>query len=309
MSSRDKKFLIIIGALVLALVAVVIIVVVSFTGENSEEGQNPQSGQIVITDNNQNSQNGEEGKKENNTPVNNPDILTEGTEVSTPCGIVFYPGEWEDHVEVENIKKDNGETIRFFAKIEGKEKIALFDLNFGIAEGNRLGSVKAGEKKIDLYCVVYESDFKGEWSEEEKNIVYSMQEGFNNITAQLEIDTSVSEAVDPSGNKVKIKTPYGTINFPGEWEEYLVTEVDSTGDYTVKFYAEIDGKKFGLFDFIFGAESDSSFGKVKADDGSEAWLNVTVHEFVPDDETESSTEDIVYGMQEAFNDIAEDLIG
>lgn len=307
MNKRDKQLLVIIIALVMMLLVVVVGVLIYSGTQEEKLDKDQQGGQVDITDNNKN----DESEKENeNDPFEqNPDVLTEGVIIETPCGTVFYPMEWEDYLVVENVKENGGESICFYAQIEGKEKTPLFNLNFGIAKGSLIGSAKAGEKTVEVYFEVFEPEFFGSWKEEEINIIYSMQEGMNNIFAQLNIDSGKNEAIVPSEEKSEIETAFGTIHFPGEWEEYLYTEIEEGEEYIVKFFAKIPGKgNIALFDICFGKKSESSFGEVIGIDGKKAWVNVIIHDFIPGNDWSSDESNIVYGMQEAFNDIIDDII-
>lgn len=310
MSSRDKKYLVIICALVAMLLVVVAGVIIAFgnNGEDSEKDRESGNG-ILITEENTGSEN-ENGQSSEGNNERNDDVLTEGFEVETPCGTVYYPEEWAEILKVENVEENGGESIKFYAAVEGKEKVHLFDFNFGIPKGEKLGTAEAGGKIFEVYLEVFEPEFSGDWSDDEKNSVYSMQEALNNISAQLPLsDGSKSPATEPSSDKVEIDTPYGKINFPGEWKEYLYTEIDNTGDYTVKFYADVNGKRFALFDIAFGKETASSCGKIKTDDGSEVWVNVEIHDVDSENAPGPEEADIVYGMQEAFNEIIAGLLG
>ena len=167
MSKRDKQLLVVIIALVLMLVVVVVGVIIALGGNDQEQKENPQGTQITISREEQQKQ----PETESNAPADNTDVLTEGIEISTPCGAVFYPQEWEDFLNVETAEEKGGTKISFFAVIEGKEKKPLFDLYFGIMEGIRLGTVKGNGKTTELYYEFYNPEFDNSWSKEEKNIV------------------------------------------------------------------------------------------------------------------------------------------
>ena len=287
------------------LVLVIVGVIIAFGGNNRAEDESSKGNQITISGEEPQSK-PEPGNKE---PTEDPDVLNEGTEIPTPCGTVFYPKEWEDYLVVENVKGNGGESVCFYAEIDGKEKTPLFNLNFGIIKGNRIGSAKADGKTVEVYFEIFEPEFSGNWTEEEKNIVYSMQEGMNNIFAQLDIDSGKNEAVVPSEEKSEIETAFGTIHFPGEWEGYLHTEIEDGEEYTIKFFSEIPGKgNIALFDICFGEKNENSFGEAISNDGEKAWVSVIIHDFTPDDSWSSDESNIVYGMQEAFNDIIDDII-
>lgn len=77
-------------------------------------------------------------------------------------------------------------TIQFFATIEGKEDAHIFDIVLGGEEGYTLGYLKAEDDQISVNVVSYDFELGEDWTDEEKNTVYTMSEDVNYIIGMLQ---------------------------------------------------------------------------------------------------------------------------
>ena len=295
MSIKEKKILVAIIALVLMLIVFLVGVFVYFNAENQTDKTN---NNIIIV-----GENSEEQGESFDDPYEG-DI-----EFDTPCGSLAYPQEWEGFVIIENVEENGGESIRFFSTINGNEKIHIFDLNFGVRNGRRLGLVETNNGVVDFYFEIFEIEFPENIAEEEKNRVYFMQEGLNELIAQLEIykEDVVEEAT--AKEKVELETKFGKIGFETERKDNVHVEIFEDDEYIVRFYAKISGKEIvPVFDISFGEQTDLSLGEVFDENGNKKWLNVEIYEFTPNGEWISSEIDVVYSIQELLNEIVENLL-
>lgn len=113
----------------------------------------------------------------------------------------------------------------------------------------------------------------------------------------------------PSDSVHIVKTPYGNLNFPSEWESFLHTTKKEGNPYMVTFFSVLDGRKEPqeLFTISFGGEVSTAIGAVKNPDGGYVALNVKYPQFKPDDSWSDQEISIVFTMQEALNDVLKGL--
>lgn len=101
--------------------------------------------------------------------------------VETPIVNLQYPKKWENQISVEQIVEDT-HTVTFLGTVEGKEAVHMFDVVFGGTEGIFLGTMNG----IGVHLVYTDINFDENWSEEEKNTIYAMQEDVNYMIGMLE---------------------------------------------------------------------------------------------------------------------------
>lgn len=108
-----------------------------------------------------------------------------------------------------------------------------------------------------------------------------------------------TESVDSADGEIKIKTDYCDLYYPDRWEEYL--QIENAGN-SVKFRADM--KEYGvhpLFDIHFDSEEGVFYDRIRAKDGSEAAVSLTLYFVEPDGSWDQESSDILYGMQEDVN--------
>jgi len=124
-------------------------------------------------------------------------------------------------------------------------------------------------------------------------------------TKPEEEETPTNEILFENG---QIETTYGVLHYPEEWADYLKIEIDRLDHYCVKFFAEFAGKEPQLlFNVCFGSSSENTIGTVETSDGSYVSVAVEYAEFTPDDTWSKRDSDTVYAMQEAANDLIDQL--
>ena len=112
----------------------------------------------------------------------------------------------------------------------------------------------------------------------------------------------------PATEDQVIETPYGKLVFPGQWAQYLKTEVNDGADYGVTFLAELEsGKTQPLFILEFGAPKYPAVGQVTTQDGVTVGVYVTIYDLDPDESWTDQEKTILTGMQEALNDVLASL--
>lgn len=101
--------------------------------------------------------------------------------IETPYGNLYYPAKWEGQFRVESVEDDNY-TVQFYATLEGKEEQHLFDIVYGEVEGVALGTLD----ETEVYMVYGDISLDGDWTEEEENTIYAMQEDVNYLMGMLQ---------------------------------------------------------------------------------------------------------------------------
>lgn len=102
--------------------------------------------------------------------------------IKTKYGTIYYPKKWEENLKYV-VNEQRGYSVIFYAVIEGKENIRLFELSFGDCEEEAIGKLN---NDIKLYVHTYNLKNEKKWSEEELNIYHGMQEDVNYIINRLE---------------------------------------------------------------------------------------------------------------------------
>ena len=97
-----------------------------------------------------------------------------------------YPEAWENVLHTEVIQDGENETIEFWAALEGKEKVHLFDVAFGDGD-YEVGTLEMADgKAVAVHIISYSFTPDETWTEEETNQIYTMLEDINYILFQLE---------------------------------------------------------------------------------------------------------------------------
>lgn len=110
------------------------------------------------------------------------------------------------------------------------------------------------------------------------------------------------------GQDVPVKTPYGTMVFPGKWSAYLHVDRVEQPELKICFTANLpSGKVQNLFDIRFGEALDPAVGQVVTSEGVAVGVHVTIHPFDPDGSWSVNEIDAVTEMIESLNDVLEGL--
>lgn len=205
--------------------------------------------------------------------------------VETPCGTLYLPDGWDIPITARSMLGDPM-VISFLA-----EDVPLYDLIFstisgpetvGIADGLFIG--------MRLHPLAEETD-----------LLLSMQESVNQLLSQLAPEP-VSDLIGESGagEELLVLTPYGTLHFPFQWEECLLTR--QTAEDTVEFCCLLPEREpVSLFTVSFGGEDGDIRASITAHDGTVTPVSVTVSEPEFDNSWTQGEMDLVHAMQEDMN--------
>lgn len=232
-------------------------------------------------------------------------------EIETPYGKLYFPGRWKAELRVDN--QEN--MVSFYAAMSGLTECRLFDVCFNTAEQGALGylETEAGEK-IPVGIQFYTIQRADDWNDYVMDRILVMQEDVNHLIDKLDLkpldsQPQVQQAVESaSGEDLMIQTPYGALQYPGKWVQYLSTESSETGEYTVSFFAELPGKeRMPLFEVVFGSSGQLAVGSLQTENGETLEVTINPHKLDFAGTWTSAEQDVVFEMMESMNYVLSQL--
>lgn len=139
------------------------------------------------------------GQQVDSNIVNQQDTPIEGT-ISTieqqieseECYVIetefvrlYFPKKWEENLETEIIEKE-AYVVEFYGKVDGKNRQKIFDIVFNGDAENMLGTVEVNGESIYVGFNFAEPEISKDWTTEEADIIYAMQEDVNYLIGMLE---------------------------------------------------------------------------------------------------------------------------
>lgn len=237
-------------------------------------------------------------------------------EIRTPYLTLNYPEALADHLVVVNTN-DKPYTLEFYAVLEGRPEQRIFDIYLGEGANGNLGMVETESGNVLVGMTIYLFEPDDTWNQAEINTILAMQEGANELIAQLplvqESDTTGTPVISTTPpessivNYMEIETPYCTLMYPVKWEEYVYVEQVEEEVYRVLFYGQLEGReKQLLFTVLFGGDEGEQLGVVTDDQGQTVPVNILLAELSLDGWPEEAV-GTLYAMQEALNQLIEQL--
>lgn len=226
-------------------------------------------------------------------------VQTQDTAVQTPVGILLYPSDLAEHLDVRTAQGDVT-VMTFVAVLEDREQ-ALFDLRFSqvTAEG-AAGMVRADGKNVYMGFTMHDFAPDASWRQDQIDTVYAMQETLNVLMDQV-ILAPVEDV--PETQDLVINTAYGDLHFPGRWEEQL--KVEKPDADTVEFYGVLPGKAPQLlFTLRFGGDGALA---LTGRDGVRTAVSIEYAEPAFDGTWSQQEMDLIYAMQEDINYLTDAL--
>ncbi len=239
-------------------------------------------------------------------------------QIQTPYGTLCYPAGLADHLLVTNTSQQPY-TLEFYAVMEEKQELRLFDISLGEGSGGNMGMVTTPEGEVPLNITIYTLTMDETWAEGEIVTAYAMQDVVNELIGQMaprteekqDAETVVSEQPEDGGtmNNLEIETPYGALYYPARWANTVsyVRDDDQEGVYKVHFYSRMEGRDNKLlFSIHFGGDEGEQLGAVMSGEGMPVTVNLLMPQLQLEgwDEAEIAR---IYGMQEAANQLIERL--
>lgn len=177
-NANNSKTIIIALSSVIAVCLIVIIVLLCLLLKKSSDNKSAVSDTTA--------QNETSASTENSSlTIGSPDDSREAIEIVTKYGTLLYPLEWESNLRTEIVDKEEYK-VEFYGTVENKNEQHLFDLIFNGTDGYNLGTLKteSGED-VAINIVSYDFELDDTWIEDEKFVLYSMQEDINYIIGML----------------------------------------------------------------------------------------------------------------------------
>ncbi len=113
---------------------------------------------------------------------------------------------------------------------------------------------------------------------------------------------------DLISNTTTIETPYLTLQFPEAFEDILAVVCTPGTPYILEFYTVLEGRSaYRLFDIIFDDGEKGNLGIIETDAGRVS-ASMVIYSFKPDSSWSTGEIATVHAMQDAANDLMEQLI-
>lgn len=239
--------------------------------------------------------------------------LEEGL-IQTPYGPLQYPEGLADHLLVIQTS-EQPYTIEFYAVMEGKQELRLFDISLGEGSGGNMGSVQTPGGEIPLNVTIYDLELDDTWTEGEVITVYAMQDVINEMIEQMGPETEEEKAEQsiisqqPENvatiHNLEIETPYCTMYYPARLSGTVTWEQDNSQEeiYKVHFYSRMEGKENQLlFSIYFGGDEGEQLGAVMSAENIPVPVSLLIAQLNLEGWNAEDAQ-IVYSMQEASNEL------
>lgn len=236
--------------------------------------------------------------------------------IDTPYLTLYYDSGLADRLVV---VQDQGPPYRleFYAMLEGKAELRLFDMTFGEGADGNLGAIEIRGETIPVSMTIYAFTPDERWSQDEINTILAMQDEANVLIEQLQEyqvkndypGPFFSTDVPESGitNLSYVETPYCMLSYPAVWQDYFRIEQEAADTHSVLFYGQVEGyDPVLLFTIVFGGDAGEQVGTITDSQGRQISVNVIsevpdLHGWLDEDVN------IIYEMQESINLIIESI--
>lgn len=238
-------------------------------------------------------------------------------QIQTPYGVLYYPEGMADHLIIVNSAEDPY-TLEFYASMEGKMELLLFEIELGEGSAGNMGLVQTSQGEVPFNVTIYTLSFDDTWSEGEIFAAQAMQDMVNDMIDHLDPRTESSwldtvETFPDSENKtvnyLEIITPYCNLYYPARWGNVLRYDFDDSEEnvYKVRFYGRPEGGDVQqLFSIYFGGDEGDQLGAVMGTDGVPVPVNLLMAELDMTGLEEEEAE-CMQSMQEAVNQLIEKI--
>lgn len=108
--------------------------------------------------------------------------------------------------------------------------------------------------------------------------------------------------------EIEIDTPYGTLYFPNQWEEFVTAEQKEDDDtVVVTFTATVQDTTYPLFEVTIGGTDGVKAGELTDAKGTKRTVYMQVYELEEDPNLTDSEQNRLYAMQEDLNYLIDHL--
>lgn len=128
----------------------------------------------------------EAGQSETELPsAELPESMKEDLAMDTPYMELHYPSQWSETLSIIHTEAPVY-SVAFFSKVEGHEDVHLFTVFFGGTEGVSLKTIQTADGSVvDVRLLVPEIDLDDTWTDDEAELVYTMQEDLNYLLDKM----------------------------------------------------------------------------------------------------------------------------
>jgi hypothetical protein len=228
--------------------------------------------------------------------------------ISTPYADMFFPGEWEDNIRIEQIKHDDSTyTVECYGLPGNAADVHLFDVVFGKTDENVIGLLTAKNgMEVTVGIVLYPVE---SIDSNNKNMQI-IQEGVNYLMEKLQLRDYEAEseesdresaAEEQNEDDFIVQTPYAVLKYPMKWKEKISVEVIDADVYSVQFFGTVNQTKKHLFTVILGNIEQGSIGKIHGFAGEEINVSIEISEIDVSSEMSDEMQNELYAMQDDMN--------
>ncbi len=244
-------------------------------------------------------------------------IETEDYTIVTSYGNLIFPGDWAPFLQAEVTDGDPC-TVAFSAVLDSREAPQpLYSITLGGEAEGAIGAIQTDDGtwyavKVEIPAFTPDDT----WSDEDINIVFTMQETLNSVLSHLDMKdadvlnedvqetepkpTQSSGKVDP--DDLKMDTPYMELHYPAKWMDYVLIQVEEGESYSVSYSAVIGTHpQQHLFTVHFGGSLGTSLKTIKAESGEMVEIRIELTELELDGTWSAEERSIVTSMQEDLN--------
>ena len=120
--------------------------------------------------------------------------------------------------------------------------------------------------------------------------------------------SAATEVDDVADGALSVDTSYGTLYYPEQWGEYLLTEESWDAEtLQVSFSAQINGTVYPMFQVVVGDSDEVEVGTLTDESGTQRKVYMKVTELEEEDALTDTEQNRLYAMQEDLNYVIDHL--
>ncbi len=120
--------------------------------------------------------------------------------------------------------------------------------------------------------------------------------------------SKATEVDDVADGALSVDTSYGTLYYPEQWGEYLLTEESWDAEtLQVSFSAQINGTVYPMFQVVVGDSDEVEVGTLTDESGTQRKVYMKVTELEEEDALTDTEQNRLYAMQEDLNYVIDHL--
>ena len=234
---------------------------------------------------------------------------TEDLRIETPYATLVYPGQWRSQVDVQ-INEGNPYRVTFTAKLASGVRQDLFIISFGGSTNGSVGVVNVDGEEVPVHVSIEDIQPASNWSASDVQTINSMQECLNDVLACIDLaspqekpqETQPEVTLPENNDAMIIETPYGDLQYPAGWKNYLDLKIEDQGTYRVEFRCKMDGHApMALFVVYFGGDKGVTVGTAKDSNGQSVEIRLEVLDLNFDSSWDEGEKRMAAAMQEDLN--------